>query len=236
MQQNLDLIDPQSPLSYMPSQKSAASQRQYEYQLSQYRMLEMQSNLLYSTKEDGNSPKKGLAKTFNKAHELKSLVSPEINGGASEMAQTRKREVNLPRRRSPVVPEPDPKDLKTTERNEMRSVFNEWLQYMRGQKQKWARLIRFRYLLSRMKQNRILLQWKAQIRKKKVQRLRYTIISHQHYRMVMQQCILEWQESTKQQKRLKQGLISIKQVLVKKVVQYAFGEIKNEARRTESLR
>ena len=41
VQHNLDLIDPQSPMSYVPSQKSAMSRKEYEYQLSQYRMLEM---------------------------------------------------------------------------------------------------------------------------------------------------------------------------------------------------
>ena len=50
------------------------------------------------------------------------------------MAKTRKREVKLPRRRSPVREEPDPKDLKTKERIEVREVFQEWLLYQKKQK------------------------------------------------------------------------------------------------------
>ena len=136
MSKNLDISDLEmkSPISYKASQKSDLSQRQYEYQLSQYRMLEMQSNMLYSTKEEIMSTGLGNGRKFNRTHELQSLVTPDMNTGSCEVAKTRKREVNLPRRRSPVKEEPDPKDLKTAERNEMRDVFNEWLHYMKKQK------------------------------------------------------------------------------------------------------
>lgn len=110
MQANLDLMDFQSPVSQLPSQKSALSKKDYEYQLSQYRMLEMQSNMLYSTKEDPTSANGNMGKAFNRTIELKSLVTPDVLS-PDEPAKSRKKEVRLPRRRSPERAEPDPKDL-----------------------------------------------------------------------------------------------------------------------------
>ena len=87
-----------------------------------------------------------MAKTFNRTIELKSLVTPDVLS-PEEAVKTRKKEVKLPRRRSPERPEPDPKDAGLKQRDQMRDVFQEWLMYMRKQKQKWERLVRFRYLL-----------------------------------------------------------------------------------------
>ena len=73
-------------------------------------MLEMQSNMLYSTKEDAASANRNMAKTFNRTIELKSLVTPEMLS-PDENAKPRKNQVKMPRRRSPERIEPDPRDL-----------------------------------------------------------------------------------------------------------------------------
>ena len=62
-------------------------------------------------------------------------------------------------------------ELKIQERNSMAQIFTSWFEYSLEQKLKWKRMVRFRYLLGRMKLNRILLSWKVHVRKIKVQRL-----------------------------------------------------------------
>ena len=44
------------------------------------------------------------------------------------------------------------------------------------EKEKWRRLVRFRYLLGRMKLNRVVLAWRVWVRRRKVTRLRTTMI------------------------------------------------------------
>ena len=122
MKANLDLIDFQSPPSQLPSLKSAMSKKDYEYQLSQYRMLEMQSNMLYSTKDDAASANRNMTKTFNRTIEFKSLVTPDMLS-PDEAARPRKDQLKMPRRRSPERVQPDPKDLGLQDRDQKRDVF-----------------------------------------------------------------------------------------------------------------
>jgi hypothetical protein len=57
-----------------------------------------------------------------------------------------------------------------------------------------------------MKLNRIVAQWKVYIRTRKVERLRFTIISHRHYRTVLQDAVKDWREFVQKCLSVKQGL------------------------------
>ena len=86
----------------------------------------------------------------------------------------------------------------------MAQIFNRWFEYSLEQKMKWKRMVRFRYLLGRMKLNRIVLAWKVQIRKTKVQRLQYTIGSHAHYKRVLGECFQGMHTVTQQQRQFRE--------------------------------
>jgi hypothetical protein len=60
-----------------------------------------------------------------------------------------------------------------------------------------------------MKLNRILLQWKVQVRKTKVVRLRFTIISHAHYRRQLTTYVDAWKLFITQRREVKDGIASL---------------------------
>ncbi len=85
-------------------------------------------------------------------------------------------------------------ELGIEDRDDLATIFGKWLDYSRSQKEKWKKMIRFRYLLGRMKMARMMLAWKVGVRKKKVQRLQYTIASHAHYKRVLKEALLGLRE------------------------------------------
>lgn len=97
----------------------------------------------------------------------------------------------------------------------MAGIFQRLILFKQKQKAKWTRLLRLRVLVGRMKLNRILLQWKVLIRKRKVERLRYTIISHRHYKTILQQSVTDWRTFVTGKKRVRSGFDSL-QKMVKK--------------------
>ena len=123
------------------------------------------------------------------------------------------------------------RDLKRDERDDLAQVFGRWFEHSRAQKAKWKNMVRFRYLLSRTKLNRITLAWKVHVRKIKVRRLQYTIGSHQHYKRVLRECVGEWRLSILRQKEFRER---IEHVLRRHSEQYlaeAFDAMKDESRR-----
>ena len=70
-------------------------------------------------------------------------------------------------------------------------------------------MVRFRYLLGRMKLNRILLAWKVQIRKIKVQRLQFTLANHAHYKRVLKESMAGWRQISSLQKLFREKISAV---------------------------
>ena len=70
-------------------------------------------------------------------------------------------------------------------------------------------MVRFRYLLSRTKLNRLMLAWKVQIRRQKVQRLQYTIASHGHYKRVLREAVLGWRSVLGRERSARNALVRV---------------------------
>jgi len=51
-----------------------------------------------------------------------------------------------------------------------------------------------------------MLQWKVLIRKRKVERLRYTIINHKHYKTSLQLAVNDWKSFVQKRKEIRTGL------------------------------
>ena len=54
-----------------------------------------------------------------------------------------------------------PKEIDSPNRECLRSVFDNWLEFQATKKAKWAKVIRFKFCMGRMKLNRVLLAWKV---------------------------------------------------------------------------
>jgi hypothetical protein len=77
-------------------------------------------------------------------------------------------------------------------RTAMNRYFSSWLDHHQTQKEKWARLVRYRYLLSRMRLNKLFWAWKLQIRQRKVNKLKASIVEHQRYKGVIREVFSAW--------------------------------------------
>lgn len=95
----------------------------------------------------------------------------------------------------------------------MANIFQRMLMFKQAQKAKWARLLRLKFLIGRMRLNRVMLQWKVHIRQRKVERLRYTIISHRHYKVSLQLAVNDWKHFIRSRKKVKGGLTRLEDVI-----------------------
>ena len=91
--------------------------------------------------------------------------------------------------------------------------------------------MRFKYLLGRLKLNRILLAWKVHVRKTKVQRLQYTIGSHAHYKRVLAESFKGLFTATQQQKEFRERVMNVVEEAQKRVYEQTLDCLKDEARR-----
>jgi len=77
-------------------------------------------------------------------------------------------------------------------RRAMNAYFSGWLEHHQQQKQKWGSLVKYRYLLGRMKLNKVFWAWKIKVRERKVQRLKASIIEHQTYKRTLRLTFKAW--------------------------------------------
>ena len=86
-------------------------------------------------------------------------------------------------------------------RTALNRYFTGWLEHHSKQKEKWSSLIKYRYLLSRMRLNKMFWAWKLQVRQRKVNRLKSSIIEHTLYQNKMPTCFRGWRLSNKSEKK-----------------------------------
>jgi hypothetical protein len=74
----------------------------------------------------------------------------------------------------------------------MNAYFSGWLEHHQQQKQKWGSLVKYRYLIGRMKLNKVFWAWKIKVRERKVQRLKASIVEHQTYKRTLRLTFRAW--------------------------------------------
>ena len=80
-------------------------------------------------------------------------------------------------------------------RTALNRYFTGWIDHHSKQKEKWASLVKYRYLISRMHLNKMFWAWKLQVRRKKVNRLKTSIVEHSRYKNYMRACFRGWRDS-----------------------------------------
>jgi hypothetical protein len=103
-------------------------------------------------------------------------------------------------------------------RTALNRYFTGWIEHHAKQKEKWSSLIKYRYLLSRMRLNKMFWSWKLQVRQKKVNRLKSSIIEHTHYQHQMRACFRGWREANKNEREGARRLEEIGGKRMKRVV------------------
>lgn len=83
-------------------------------------------------------------------------------------------------------------ELNIQARTALNKYFTSWIDHHRKQKDKWGELVKYRYLIGRMKLNKVFWAWKIKVRQAKVQRLKQSIIEHQVYKDTLRACFREW--------------------------------------------
>ena len=103
-------------------------------------------------------------------------------------------------------------------RTALNRYFTGWIEHHAQQKEKWSSLIKYRYLLSRMRLNKMFWAWKLQVRQKKVNRLKSSIIEHTYYQNQMRACYRGWRDANKSEKEGMKRLDMIARKRMKRVV------------------
>jgi hypothetical protein len=84
--------------------------------------------------------------------------------------------------------------LDMRERNLLKHFFTSLIDHMEWKKQMRKKLARTKYLLSRLKSNRLFTGWKNYTRGQKVLRVKGAIISHSVYRKHMRSMVRQWRQ------------------------------------------
>lgn len=91
-------------------------------------------------------------------------------------------------------------------RTALNRYFSSWLDHHQTKKDKWGQLIKYKYLLSRMKVNKLFWAWKLQIRQIKVNKLKSSIVEHTRYKSVLKGCFMEWRHEVANTKQALKSL------------------------------
>lgn len=77
-------------------------------------------------------------------------------------------------------------------RSALNKYFGGWLEHHVRQKEKWGALVKYRYLVTRMRVNKLFWGWRIQVRQGKVNRLKVSIIEHSRYQATIRKCFGAW--------------------------------------------
>lgn len=87
------------------------------------------------------------------------------------------------------------KELDVRTRGQLAIFFDAWLTHHEIQKDRWKKMVKTRWLLQRLKTNRILSQWKRLTRESKVRKVKQAMICHSRYRASLKLCFGAWKKA-----------------------------------------
>ena len=106
------------------------------------------------------------------------------------------------------------KSLDHRTRGQLATFFDAWLTHHGIQKSRWKKMVKTRWLLQRMKTNRILGHWMRITRESKVRKVKEAMIAHSRYRATIKVCFSSW-KGQKEMRHL--GLKFLQQTMDRKM-------------------
>jgi hypothetical protein len=103
-------------------------------------------------------------------------------------------------------------------RTALNRYFTGWLDHHAKQREKWQSLIKYRYLLSRSRLNKMFWAWKLAVRRRKVNRLKASIVEHTRYQNGMRACFRGWATSLRMTNESLRKVSAICDRRIKKIV------------------
>jgi hypothetical protein len=118
-------------------------------------------------------------------------------------------------------------DYNLKARSALNRYFTGWIDHHQKRKEKWSALIKYRYLVSRMRLNKMFWGWKLWLRQSKVNRLKSAILEHKRTHLLLMSCLRGWKQAIH---GIREGLHILERVCTAQVKRVVLRYMQHRAR------